>query len=75
MLGSSDLLFLLLALNVLVLLGFAFRSAELRAVVRTCLQSSEMSFEVRMELTACKLIDGIGLRSFSEFVLFLSRNV
>lgn len=34
-----------------------------------------MSFEEWMELTACKLTDGIGLRSFSEFVLFLFRNV
>ena len=75
MLRSPDLLFLLLALDVLVLLGFVFRSIELRAVVRTCLQSSEMSFEEWMELTACKLMDGIGLRSFSEFGLFVSRNI
>lgn len=69
MLGS-DLLSLLLALGVLVLLGFVFISVELRAAVRSCLRSSGMSFEEWMKLTACKLIDGTGLRSFSDFACF-----
>lgn len=48
---------------------------EVRAVVGTYVQGSETSFEEWMEFTACKLINGIELRYFSELLLFLSRNI